>query len=314
MNSTRLVVTEEEDGRRLDSYAAEFCEGVSRARIQALIAQDLVLLNGETARASTKVRSGDTVVVFFPEPVEWDVEGEPLPLDVVYEDQRVLVINKGRGMVVHPSAGHRSGTLVNAVLARCPDLKGIGGEVRPGIVHRLDKDTTGLLVVAKDEPALRELQRQISSRVAKRQYLALCKGRVKGDSGVVEAPIGRDLRDRKKMAVVPGGRDASTGYSVVTRFGNEYTLVVATLRTGRTHQVRVHMAYIRHPIVGDPVYSRTKGELGMEAQALHAFRLGLELPDTQDFVEFTAPLPDDFKGALSTLQKRYGEELPKWVL
>lgn len=309
----RLGVDEHGIGQRLDSYASAIAPGLSRSRVQALLSQGNVLLNGRVAKASTRLSAGDAIEITVPPPVKWDVEAEDIPLDVVYEDERILVINKDRGVVVHPAAGHRKGTLVNAILNRCPDLKGIGGEIRPGIVHRLDKDTTGLLVVAKDEEALCALQSQIKDRTAKREYLALTKGRLPADSGIVDAPIARDQRDRKRMAVRPGGREAVTAFEVVTRFGNEYTLLVAKLRTGRTHQIRVHMAHLKHPVVGDPVYSRTKGELGMDGQALHAFKLGLVMPKTDRYVEFSAPLPDDFRNALETLERRYKEELPVWL-
>lgn len=312
--TVRLEVGEGGIGQRLDAYASASAEGLSRSRIQALIREGNVLLNGKPAKASAKLRAGDVIEIDVPPPVQWDVEAEDIPLDIVYEDEQILVVNKSRGVVVHPAAGHRRGTLVNAVLNHCPDLKGIGGEIRPGIVHRLDKDTTGLLVIAKDEETLRNLQKQIKDRQAKRQYLALCKGRLQADAGTVEAPIGRDDRDRKRMAVRLGGREAVTAFEVVTRFGNDYTLLVAELQTGRTHQIRVHMAYLRHPVVGDPVYSRTKGELGLQGQALHAFKLGLVLPRSGEFVEFSAPLPDDFREALETLKRRYREELPKWLM
>ncbi len=311
--TVKLEVDENGIGQRLDAYASAEVQDLSRSRVQALLDQGNVLLNGKPTKASAKLRLGDIIQIIVPPPVEWDVKAEDIPLDIVYEDERILVINKDRGVVVHPAAGHRQGTLVNAVLSHCPDLRGIGGEIRPGIVHRLDKDTTGLLVVAKDEETLRDLQSQIKDRTAKRQYLALCKGRLPADSGTVDAPIGRDERDRKRMAVRPGGREAVTAFEVVMRFGNEYTLLVAKLQTGRTHQIRVHMAHLKHPVVGDPVYSRTRGELGMRGQALHAFKLGLAVPKSGQYVEFSAPLPDDFREALETLERRYKEELPEWL-
>jgi len=309
-------VEEGRDAGRLDVYLAARLSGeFSRSRIQALIGQGNVLLNGARPKASTRVSPGDAIAIVVPPPREWDVGPEDIPLDVVYEDERILVINKPRGMVVHPAAGHWEGTMVNAILARCPGLKGIGGEIRPGIVHRLDKDTTGLLVVAKDEEALRDLQGQIEGRKVKRQYVALLRGRLPDDEGTVDAPVGRHPVNRKKMAVVPTGRPAVTDYRVLCRFGNEYTLVLAKLRTGRTHQIRVHFSHLGHPVVGDSIYSRGKGkgELGLEGQALHAARLGFDEPVTGEHVEFSAPLPDDFRDALETLEKRYKEELPGWL-
>lgn len=310
----RIEAKEDARGERLDVYLSrKLSEEISRSRVQSLIAEGNIFLNGGRPKASHKVKPGDVVEVSVPAAREWDVAPEDIPLDVVYEDDDMLVVNKPRGMVVHPAAGHRQGTLVNAVLARCPGLKGIGGEVRPGIVHRLDKDTTGLLVVAKGEKSLRDLQMQIKERKTKREYVALLRGHLKGCQGTVEAPIGRHPAQRKKMAVVPTGRPAATDYQVLTRFGQEYTLVLAKLRTGRTHQIRVHFSHLGYPVAGDPVYSRGKGELGLDGQALHAARLGLYRPSDGEYVEFSANLPEDFRNALLTLTKRYEEELPKWL-
>lgn len=298
-------------GERLDVFVAKAAaeEGISRTRAQGLIDEGNICLNGLAAKASTKVKPGDVVYLTVPPPEEWDVTPEDIPIDVVYEDPEVLVINKARGMVVHPAAGHRQGTLVNAVLARCPDLAGIGGELRPGIVHRLDKDTTGLIVVAKNENALRSLQGQMKAGGVKRVYVALCSGKVRQDAGTVDAPIGRHPVHRKKMAVVPTGRSAVTDYEVLARFSSEYTLVLAELRTGRTHQIRVHMAHLGHPVLGDPVYGRAKNNLGLNGQALHALELGFQHPSTGEPIEFSAPLPDDFKEALESLVRTHPEAL-----
>ncbi len=310
----RVEAGEGSKGERLDAYLSCRLSGeFSRSRIQSLIDEGNVLLNGAKPKASAKVRPGDVMEVTVPPPKVWDVLPEDIPLDVIHEDDDILVINKPRGMVVHPAAGHWEGTVVNAVLNRCPGLTGIGGEVRPGIVHRLDKDTTGLLVVAKHEKSLRDLQGQTKERKVKRQYVALLRGRLKDSSGTVDAPIGRHPVQRKKMAVVPSGRPAVTDYQVLARFGDEYTLVLARLRTGRTHQIRVHFAHLGHPVAGDPVYSRGKGELGLAGQALHAARLGLYNPSSGEYVEFEAPLPGDFRSALATLEKRYKEESPEWL-
>lgn len=312
--STKAVVPAALAGMRLDAYLpVALCGKISRSRAQSLIGEGNVLLNGVLPKASARVKEGDRVDVTIPAPREWNVEAEDIPLDVVYEDESVLVINKPRGMVVHPAAGHWSGTLANAILSRCPTLAGIGGEVRPGIVHRLDKDTTGLLVVAKDEKSMRLLQEEIKERKVKRQYVALLRGRLPLNGGTVDASIGRDPAHRKKMAVVQNGRPAVTDYDVIARFGQEYTLVLAKLRTGRTHQIRVHFSYLGHPVAGDPVYSRGKGELGLGGQALHAMKLGFYRPRDGEYVEFSAPLPDDFRGALQALERRYKEELPKWL-
>lgn len=313
MNVLTVLVEEGREGGRLDVYLPARLPSFSRSRVQALIDEGNVVLNGSKPKASAKVKAGDVIEVTVPPVKKWDVEAEDIPLDVVYEDDHILVINKPRGMVVHPAAGHWGGTMVNAILSRCPGLKGIGGEVRPGIVHRLDKDTTGLLVVAKDEVALKDLQAQIKDRKVKRQYVALLKGRLNADEGSIDAPIGRHPSNRKKMAVVQGGRPAVTDYNVLCRFGDEYTLVLARLRTGRTHQIRVHFSHLGHPVAGDPVYGRAKGELGLEGQGLHAVKLGLYRPPSGEYAEFSAPLPQDFLGALLTLERKYKEELPRWL-
>ncbi len=311
----RLEVDDQGLGERLDVYASSRSSGAfSRSRLQSLVEEGHVLLNGSITKASARLRPGDLIEVTLPAPVSWDLVPEEIPLNIVYEDEKLLVINKARGMVVHPAAGHRRGTLANAILSHCPDLRGIGGEIRPGIVHRLDKDTTGLLVVAKDEEGLRDLQRQIKDREVRRHYVALCKGRFKTLSGTVDAPIGRSPQDRKKMAVTERGRQAVTDYQVLTTFGNEYSLVSCYLRTGRTHQIRVHMAHVKHPVVGDPAYSRTKGELGLQGQALHAVGLGFLHPQSGRFMGFLAPLPQDFFSALENLERKYKEELPQWLL
>lgn len=310
-----LVTDEGSSKQRLDVFVqSRLASELSRSRAQALIEDGFITLNGEKARPSSKVKTGDRVTVIIPPPVEWNVVPEEIPLEIVYEDRDVLVVNKPRGLVVHPAAGHANGTLVNAVLAICPDLPGIGSELRPGIVHRLDKDTTGLLVVAKNDQAMRHLQEQIKCRRAKRQYIALVKGFMPKLEGQINAPIGRHPVDRKKMAVVaPGeGREAVTEYTVVERFGQEYTLLVAKLLTGRTHQIRVHMAHTGHPVVGDPVYSRTANELGLEGQALHAFKLGFYKLDGT-WLEFTVHIPTDFAAALEKLERQYRKELPTWV-
>jgi len=305
---------EEARGERLDVYLSRRLAGaMSRSRLKSLIDEGNVQLNGARPKASSKLKPGDVVQVTVPPPREWGVEAQDIPLDVVYEDDDILVVNKPRGMVVHPAAGHWEGTLVNAVLSRCPDLRGIGGELRPGIVHRLDKDTTGLLVVAKNDRALQSLQAQMKERKVERRYVALVRGRVAADRGTVEAPIGRHPVQRKKMAVVESGRPAATDYEVLARFGNRYSLLMARLRTGRTHQVRVHLAHLGYPVAGDPVYSRGKGELGLQGQALHAFRLGLRRPSDGEYVEFSAPLPSDFKSALEALEREYKEEIPRWL-
>ena len=260
-------------------------------------------MNGKPAKAAQKLAPGDSVELDVPEPREPEAKPEDIPLNVVYEDASLLVINKPRGLVVHPAAGNERGTLVNALLSHCDDLSGIAGELKPGIVHRLDKDTTGLLVVAKNDEAHLSLSKQIGEKSARRIYLALVEGNVPEDSGRVDAPLGRSRADRKKIAVVEDGRAAATQYRVLERFGDT-TLVECSLETGRTHQIRVHMKHIGHPVAGDPVYGIRKQRFNVEGQLLHAARLSFTHPATGERMEFSAPLPEDFQRILDGLRKR----------
>ncbi len=316
-NHIEFTVPQGNPAERIDVCVPRFYPGLfSRSRFRSLVREGHVWLNGSSAKPASKVSPGDTIVVKPPlkAPTQPELEPEDIDLDIVHEDASILVINKPRGIVVHPAAGHPKGTLVNAILSHCPNILGTDPQgLRPGIVHRLDKDTTGLMVVAKTQAALESLQEQMKQRTAVRQYVALCKGRVSEDSGVVDAPLARNPKDRKRMAVYQGGREAVTEYQVLTRFGNEYTLLKVNLVTGRTHQIRVHMAHIKHPVAGDPLYSRTKGELGLLGQALHAYGLGIVVPESNRYQDFFAPFPDDMLEALNTLKRRYKEELPAWI-
>ncbi|OFX28946.1 MAG: hypothetical protein A2Z07_00900 [Armatimonadetes bacterium RBG_16_67_12] len=311
-----FVVEAPAAGRRLDVFLADHLSEVSRARLQALIAAGRVAVAPSEAegpagavaagrasrlRPSHRVRAGERVTVEIPPVEPTALRPEPIPLEIVYEDGDLLVVDKPAGLTVHPGAGRPTGTLVQAVLSHCPDLPGIGGEQRPGIVHRLDKDTSGLLVVAKTEAALRGLQAQIQARRVRRDYLALVWGRLSRAEGAVDAPIGRDPRHRTRMAVVASGRRAVTHYRVVERF-REATLLELRLQTGRTHQIRVHCASLDHPIVGDPVYGRRPNAWGLRRQALHAFRLAFAHPATGAEVIFTVPLPPDIEAALQVLR------------
>lgn len=316
-----FVVEAPAAGRRLDVFLADRLPEMSRARLQTLIAAGCVAVippdpagndaggpSTATApghpvrlRPSHRVRAGMRVVVEVPSPEPASLRPEPIPLAIVYEDGDLVVINKPAGLTVHPGAGRPTGTLVHALLAHCPDLPGIGGAQRPGIVHRLDKDTSGLLVAAKTEVALRGLQVQMQARRARRDYLALVWGSVSRAEGVVDAPIGRDPRRRTRMAVVASGRRAVTYYRVVERF-REASLLEVRLQTGRTHQIRVHCASLGHPIVGDPVYGRRPNPWGLRRQALHAFRLAFAHPATGAELTFTAPLPPDIETALRRLR------------
>jgi len=303
-----LVVPADAPRERLDRWLAAQGIGPSRAFVQRLIDAGLVQVDGRPAAASDKVRPGQRVTVSIPPPEPTETKPEAIPLDVVYEDEDVIVVNKPQGMVVHPAAGNRAGTLVNALLAHCPDLSGIGGKERPGIVHRLDKDTSGLLVVAKNDQAHISLAQQIQAREAVREYVAIVHGQLRADRGRIEAPIGRHPVDRKRMAVVPGGRPAITDYEVLERFPG-YTYVRARLQTGRTHQIRVHMAHIGHPVVGDPVYGPRRCPWNLQGQCLHACRLGFRHPRTGQWMTFTAPLPPHMEKVLRDLRSRRQVEI-----
>ena len=267
-----------------------------------------MLLNGKPAKANAKVNIGDMVELFFPPPAVTDILPEDLPLSIIYEDSDIAVIDKAKGMVVHPAPGNPSGTLVNAIMYHIRDLSGIGGELRPGIVHRIDKMTSGLLVIAKNDAAHRSLSAQIKAHTARRTYLALVEGNLREEEGTVNAPIGRHHMDRKRMAVVPDGREAVTHWRVLRRFG-EFTLLRADLETGRTHQIRVHMNHIKHPVAGDKVYGPEKPKLGLNGQALHAAKLVLTHPSTGQRMEFYAPLPEYFRAALRRLGWNDKEEI-----
>ncbi len=295
------ITVTENTGTRLDAYLTEEVSEWTRSFVKGLIVRGCVLVNKSTAKAGLKVRSGDEIVVCVPETASVDVVPQDIPLPVVYEDADVAVVNKPQGMVTHPAAGNPDQTLVNALLFHIHDLAGIGGELRPGIVHRLDKDTSGLMMVAKNDTAHENLSAQIADRKVEKVYIALVHGNMKKDSGIVCAPIGRDPRDRKKMAVVRhGGREAVTHYRVLKRYG-AYTLVEVTLETGRTHQIRVHMKYIGHPVAGDQTYTRQKDGMGLNGQLLHAARLGFFHPRTGEWKTFYAPLPDYFEAVLKSL-------------
>ncbi len=298
MSSTELVSTAKPC--RLDRYLAAQDLGLSRARLQGLIREGYVTLNGGKAKASAMVKAGDRVGVRIPPPQPLGLVPENIPLDIVYEDAHLAVVDKPAGLTVHPAPGHASGTLVNALLARYPDLPGIGGRQRPGIVHRLDKDTSGLMVVAKTESAHHHLSEQIQERRIRKGYTALAGGVVTDDEGMIDAPIGRDIRHRKRMAVVAGGRPSQTRYQVVRRTGKA-TLVEVFPATGRTHQIRVHFASLGHPLVGDALYGGRTDVL--DRQFLHAHLLGFEHPQSGKKVEFRSSLPGDLREALKFLEK-----------
>lgn len=298
----------EESGERIDRYLADQLPDISRSRIQKLIELGHVQVNGELCKSKkVEVEDGDLIQIELPEAQPLELKSEPIPLDILYEDDSLIVVNKAAGMVVHPSAGHESGTLVNALLAHCKTLPGINGVQRPGIVHRLDKDTTGAIVAAKTEQAFHHLQEQFRTKTARRDYYAIVYGAPKQESGTIDQPIGRHPVDRQKQAIVPeekGGRRAITHWQIKERLGN-YTLLQFELETGRTHQIRVHSAFIGHPVVGDPVYSsgRSVG-VNLPGQALHAWRLRLIHPVTKEWIEAIAPTPPYFTTLLAVLRKR----------
>jgi 23S rRNA pseudouridine1911/1915/1917 synthase len=277
-------------GLRIDQFVVAHLPNLSRARVQALLKSGHITLNGAPAKASAKLRAGDRVQVVEPPPMSAKVEAEDIPLDVLFEDDDLIVINKPAGLVVHPASGNRDGTLVNALLHHCQELSGVGGVERPGIVHRLDKDTTGCLAVAKNDAAHRSLVRQFAGRSVSKTYLALVSGRFAKPSGEVNAPIGRHPVHRKKMAVIDRGRSARTGWRVMRELPCG-TLVGCTLHTGRTHQLRVHLKYLGHPILGDEVYGK-RGDF--PRQMLHAWKLAFDHPRTRQLLNFLSPIPPDF--------------------
>ncbi|GAX90976.1 pseudouridine synthase [Effusibacillus lacus] len=300
--SELFQVDEEMAGERIDRFLAERVADLSRSQIQGLIEHGFVLVSGKQVKSNYKLRSGDEILLSLPEPEPTEVEPENIPLEIVFEDSDVVVVNKPRGMVVHPAAGHMKGTLVNALLYHCKDLSGINGILRPGIVHRIDKDTSGLIMAAKNDAAHVSLAQQLKDHTVTRKYTAIVHGVVSHDLGTVDAPIGRHPVNRLKMAVVKqGGRHAVTHFSVLERF-KEYTLLECKLETGRTHQIRVHMDFIGHPLAGDPVYG-PKRTLEIDGQALHAQVLGFAHPRTGEYMEFSSDLPEDMERLIEQLRQ-----------
>ena len=300
-----MLINIETSGVRLDVFLAEANAELTRSRIQKLISDGNITVNGSYVKANYKLRQGDKIEIELPPPKNTELKAEEIPLDIVYEDEHMLVVNKPQGMVVHPAAGNLEGTLVNALMAYCGDnLSGINGEIRPGILHRIDKDTSGLLLVAKDDRAHLGLSEQIKEHSLTREYMALVHGKIKDDSGTIDAPIGRDPKDRKKMTITnKNSRDAVTHFYVLERF-DKYTLVRCRLETGRTHQIRVHMSKNGHPIVGDPVYGRKKEEFKLNGQLLHARKVGFMHPVSGEYMEFEKAAPDYFEDVLVRLRRR----------
>lgn len=301
MEQKKFIVDEAFADSRLDVYLSKIIEDKSRAYIQNLIEDCKILVNNSIKRSNYKLKANDIIDVTIPEPALLNVKPEDIPLDILYEDSDIIVVNKPQGMVVHPAPGVYEGTLVNALLSHCKDLSGINGISRPGIVHRIDKDTSGVLVVAKNDFAHNKLAEQLKNHSMKRIYTALVEGVVKRTSGTIDEPLGRHNIERMKIAVVRDGRRAVTHYEILEQYKHN-TLIKCQLETGRTHQIRVHMSYIGHPLVGDPVYGHKKQRFNLEGQMLHARVLGFIHPSTNEYMEFETPLPGYFEKVINILR------------
>ena len=303
MEKLSFNINSEEEGQRIDKYLSIMIEGKSRSFVQGLIDEKKVKANSKVIKSNYKLKKGDFIEVEVPEPVELNVSAEEMNLDIVYEDEDVLVVNKEKGIVVHPAPGNYTGTLVNGILHHCSDLSGINGVIRPGIVHRIDKDTSGILVIAKNDEAHNDLAAQFKEHSIKREYYALVEGKFSKVEGTIDKPISRDKKERIKMAINSDGKRAVTHYEVLEQYDKGVSLVKCTLETGRTHQIRVHMASIGHPLVGDLVYGYKRQKFNIEGQALHAKTLGFIHPRTKEYMEFTSELPNYFKELLEKLRK-----------
>lgn len=298
------IVSQEEKGKRLDTYISSVDTDITRTSAQRLIEDGNILVNGKNAKVSYKIQENDKVSVEIPEPKQIELKAQDIPIEIVYEDSDIIVVNKPKGMVVHPANGNPDGTLVNAIMAICKDsLSGIGGEIRPGIVHRIDKDTSGLLIVAKNDNSHVKMSEQIKNHEVKKTYIALVRGVFKENEATIDMPIGRSTSDRKKMAVNKNGKNAITHIKVLKRF-DKYTLLQVNIETGRTHQIRVHLSHIGYPIVGDYTYSNGKNEFDVVGQCLHAQKLEFKHPITQKDMCLEAELPQYFKDILDKLKDR----------
>ncbi|WP_394886366.1 RluA family pseudouridine synthase [Clostridium butyricum] len=301
MEKTLIKVDEQDEGLRIDKYLSNIFKDKSRSFIQGLIEKENVKVNSKSLKSNYKLKKADEIEIMIPEPEILSVEAENIPIDIVYEDEDVIVVNKAQGMVVHPAPGNYNGTLVNALLYHCKDLSSINGVIRPGIVHRIDKDTSGILVIAKNDDAHNKLSEQLKDHSMKREYYALIEGRIKNNDGTIDKPLGRCKKDRLKIGIIEDGKRAVTHYEVVERY-NGYTLVKCVLETGRTHQIRVHMASIGFPLVGDPLYGFKRQKFKLEGQVLHARTLGFIHPRTGEYMEFTSELPQYFCDLINKLK------------
>jgi 23S rRNA pseudouridine1911/1915/1917 synthase len=304
MEEFNMKIDNEKDvGIRIDKYLADIIEGKSRSFIQGLIDSNSIFVNGKIIKNNYKLKKDDEITGLIDEPIELEVKPEKINLDVIYEDKDVIVINKAQGVVVHPAPGNYSGTLVNGLLYQCSDLSGINGVIRPGIVHRIDKNTSGILVVAKNDEAHNSLAKQFKDHSIKREYYALVEGKFSKMEGTIDKPLGRNKKDRLKMAIVMDGKRAVTHYQVLEQYNNNISLIKCILETGRTHQIRVHMSSINHPLVGDTVYGSKKQKYKLEGQVLHAKTLGFIHPRSKEYMEFESELPDYFNNLLESLRK-----------
>lgn len=303
MQKVEHIVLEQEKSARIDKVISSLNPDWSRTQVQQWIKDGQVLVNGQAVKTNYKCNINDQIEIMIPEPEVLDVIAEEMNLDIYYEDEDVIVVNKPKGMVVHPAAGHITGTLVNGLMAHCKDLSGINGVLRPGIVHRIDKDTSGLLMVAKNDRAHESLVNQLVEKTVTRKYLAVVHGNIEHDYGTIDAPIGRDPKERQSMTVIDNGKHAVTHFHVLERY-KDFTFVECRLETGRTHQIRVHMKYIGHPLAGDPKYGPRK-TLDLNGQALHAAVLGFTHPRTGKYLEFEAPLPESYEQLLVKLRNNH---------
>ena len=293
MNIKKIKVNDEFEGKRIDAYISSVDTQLSRTMIQKLIQEKNIKVNGKIVKASYKVVSGDEIEMEIPEPKEINLKPQNIPLDVIYEDNDIIVINKPKGMVVHPANGNPDGKVVNAVMALCKDsLSGIGGEIRPGIVHRLDKNTSGIMIIAKNDKAHINLSEQIKNHEVEKTYIAIVRGIINENEATIDMPISRSKNDRKKMAVNRDGKNAITHFKVLGRYKNKYTLLKVNIETGRTHQIRVHLSHIGHPVIGDDVYSNGKNEWGISGQCLHAWKIEFKHPITKKKMELEAKIPE----------------------
>ena len=297
----KYIIKSNEIGKRIDAYISTVEEEISRTAVQRLIEEEIITVNGKKTKASYKVQENDIIEIGEDKPKEIELKAEDIPIEIIYEDEDIIVVNKPKGLVVHPAIGNPDGTLVNAIMAICKDsLSGIGGEIRPGIVHRLDKDTSGILIIAKNDAAHINLSEQIKNHEVEKTYIALVRGIVKENEATINMPIGRSTKDRKKMAVNKNGKNAITHFKVLKRY-EKYTLLEIKIETGRTHQIRVHLSHIGYPVVGDYTYSNGKNDFNVEGQMLHSKKIKFKHPKSDKEMELTANLPEYFEEILGKL-------------